>query len=116
LDQCRACIELKKSGLTKHIGVANYNGMRIQEILDAGLEIPEANQIEFHPLCAQVELTGLMRNHSIAPIAYSPLAPLSTWRVEEGQGARYLLKLSRKVNPLSRQYPQNWGWQRQRYC
>ena len=69
LEQWRACIELKKLGLTKHIGVANYNSARIQEILDADLDIPEANQIEFHPLCAQVELTQFMAKHSIAPIA-----------------------------------------------
>lgn len=93
LEQWRACIELKKLGLTRHIGVANYNAMRIQEILDAGLDTPEANQIEFHPLCAQVELTQFMGKHSIAPIAYSSLAPLSTWRVEEGQGGEVLAEI-----------------------
>ncbi len=96
LEQWRACIDLKKSGLTKHIGVANYNAMRIQEILDAGLDIPEANQIEFHPLCAQVELTEFMKKHSIAPIAYSSLAPLSTWRVEEGQGGEVLAEIKQE--------------------
>lgn len=96
LDQWRACIELKKLGLTKHIGVANYNGTRIKEIMDAGLDIPEANQIEFHPLCAQVELTQFMRKHSIAPIAYSSLAPLSTWRVEEGQGGEVLAEIKKE--------------------
>jgi len=96
LEQWRACIELKNLGLTKHIGVANYNAIRIQEILDAGLDIPEANQIEFHPLCAQVELTGFMKKHSIAPVAYSSLAPLSTWRVEEGQGGEVLAELKQE--------------------
>ena len=96
LDQWRACIELKKLGLTKHIGVANYNSTRIQEIIDAGLDTPEANQIEFHPICAQVELTQFMRKHSIAPIAYSSLAPLSTWRVEEGQGGEVLAEIKKE--------------------
>jgi len=100
LEQWRACIELKKLGLTKHIGVANYNSMRIQEILDADLDIPEANQIEFHPLCAQVELTRFMARHSIAPIAYSSLAPLSTWRVEEGQGGDVLAEIKQEAQTV----------------
>lgn len=100
LEQWAACIELKKLGLTKHIGVANYNSMRIQEILDAGLDAPEANQIEFHPLCTQVELTQFMVKHSIAPIAYSSLAPLSTWRVDEGQGGEVLAEIKQEAQTI----------------
>ena len=90
LEQWRACVELKKQGLTRHIGVANYNRTRIQEMLDAGLSAPEANQIEFHPLCSQPELSEFMRAQNIEPVAYSSLAPLSTWRTEEGQGGEVL--------------------------
>ena len=86
LEQWNAFVELKKSGLTKHIGVSNYNEERLKEILDADLSKPEANQVEFHPICAQIDLTRYMKENSIAPIAYSSLAPLSTWRAEEGQG------------------------------
>lgn len=90
LEQWRALMELKKMGLTKHIGVSNYDEDRFKEILHAGLEMPEANQIEFHPLCAQIELSKYMKENSIEPIAYSSLAPLSTWRIEEGQGGEVL--------------------------
>jgi 2,5-diketo-D-gluconate reductase A len=90
LDQWRALVELKKQGLARHIGVSNYDEERINEILTAGLPKPEANQVEFHPLCAQVELTQYMEAQSIAPIAYSSLAPLSTWRMAEGQGGEVL--------------------------
>lgn len=97
LEQWRACMQLKQLGLAKHIGVANYNAVRIQEILDAGMPAPEANQIEFHPICAQVELSEFMRKQDIAPIAYSSLAPLSTWRVEEGQGGEVLADIKREA-------------------
>jgi len=90
LEQWNALAELKKLGLTRHVGVSNYNEARLQEIVDAGLPTPEANQVEFHPLCAQIELTRYMKAHAIAPIAYSSLAPLSTWRMEEGQGGDVL--------------------------
>jgi 2,5-diketo-D-gluconate reductase A len=96
LEQWDALIDLKKSGLAKHIGVANYNAERIKEILDAGLAKPEANQVEFHPLCAQIDLTRYMKENSIAPIAYSSLAPLSTWRAEKGQGGEVLAEIKKE--------------------
>lgn len=101
LEQWNALVELKKSGLTKHIGVANYNEERIKEILDAGLAKPEANQVEFHPLCAQIDLTRYMKENSIAPIAYSMLAPLSTWRVEEGQGGEVLAEMKKECQSVT---------------
>jgi len=73
--------------------VSNYNEERLKEILDADLVKPEANQVEFHPICAQIDLTRYMKENSIVPIAYSSLAPLSTWRVEEGQGGEVLAEI-----------------------
>ena len=96
LEQWSALMDLKKSGLTRHIGVANYDEVRLQEISDAGLAKPEANQVEFHPLCAQIDLTRYMKENSIAPIAYSLLAPLSTWRAEEGQGGEVLAEIKKE--------------------
>lgn len=103
LEQWSALIELKKSGLTKHIGVSNYNEERIKEIADAGLAKPEANQVEFHPICAQVDLTRYMMAHSIAPIAYSSLAPLSTWRTEEGQGGEVLVEIKKECQVITKE-------------
>ena len=93
LEQWSACVELRRAGLTRHIGVSNYNEERLQEIVDAGLTTPEANQVEFHPMCARIDLTRYMKEHSIAPIAYSSVAPLSTWRAEEGQGGEVLAEI-----------------------
>ena len=126
LEQWNALIELKKTGLVKHIGVANYNIERIKEIAVAGLSKPEANQIEFHPICAQIELTKYMKENFISPIAYSSLAPLSTWRAEEGQGGDVLSELkkesqsiikeiSTKLNVSEAQLLLRWGLQHG-YC
>ena len=93
LEQWSALIDLKKSGLARHIGVSNYNEESLKEISEADLAIPEANQVEFHPICTQVDLTRYMQANSIAPIAYSSLAPLSTWRVEDGQGGEVLAEI-----------------------
>ncbi|WKN44835.1 aldo/keto reductase [Tunicatimonas pelagia] len=90
LEQWKALVELKKLGLTKHIGVSNYDETRIHELLSAGLPKPEANQIEFHPINTQPGLSKFMSEHSMAPIAYSSLAPLANWRMAEGQGGEVL--------------------------
>lgn len=95
LEQWRALVELKKLGFTRHIGVSNYNEETIKEIFATGMAIPEANQIEFHPLCTRIDLNRYMKENSIAPIAYSPLAPLSSWRVEEGQGGEVLAEVKK---------------------
>ncbi len=100
LEQWSALVELKKSGLTGHIGVSNYDEARIKEILDAGLARPEANQVECHPLCARIDLTRYMKEHGIAPIAYSSLAPLATWRTAEGQGGDVLAGKKEESRPV----------------
>jgi 2,5-diketo-D-gluconate reductase A len=103
LEQWKALVELRKLGLTKHIGVSNYNEEKIKEILDKGLEKPQANQIEFHPICAQVELTKYMKENTICPIAYSPLAPISTWRDKEGQGGEVLAELKKECQLVTKE-------------
>jgi 2,5-diketo-D-gluconate reductase A len=45
LEQWKVLVELKKLWLVKHIGVSNYNEQRFEEIEDAGLPIPEVNQL-----------------------------------------------------------------------
>jgi 2,5-diketo-D-gluconate reductase A len=86
IDQYKALVELKKLGLAKHIGVSNYDERHLKEIEEAGLPTPEANQLEFHPICAQKKMNPIMEAKNISPVAYSSLATLSSWRTKEGQG------------------------------
>ncbi len=109
LEQWEALIELKKMGLTKHIGVSNYNIEALNEIFDADLTKPEANQIEFHPLCNRTELTQFMIDNAINPIAYSSLAPLSTWRTEEGQGGNVLFEVKKDCQSVTREISKRLG-------
>jgi 2,5-diketo-D-gluconate reductase A len=85
LEQWRALVELKQRGVTKAIGVSNFNEMHIEEIKTANLPIPEANQIELHPWSQKPELVSYLKTNSISIIAYSSLVPLSSWRVAKGQ-------------------------------
>jgi alcohol dehydrogenase (NADP+) len=64
---------LKKSGLTKHIGVSNFNQAKLQEIIGVGGQQPEMNQIELHPFLPQDGLVNFCQNQKILVTAYSPL-------------------------------------------
>ena len=83
LAQWRAMLALRDRGLAKHVGVSNYGLPHLQAIADAGLEMPVANQLELHPLHQQRELLAYMASNGVTPIAYSSLAPLTTWRVKD---------------------------------
>lgn len=87
LAQWRALLQLKRTGKARSIGVSNFGQKHLEEIKAAGLPMPEANQIELHPWSQKRTLLGYMRESRIAPIAYSSLAPLSTWRSEAGQNS-----------------------------
>jgi len=45
-----ALIELKRRGLTKSIGVSNYNVQHIKALVDHKRELPAVNQFEMHPM------------------------------------------------------------------
>ena len=85
LEQWRALLDLQASGKARAIGVSNFNESHLDEIAAAGLPMPDANQIELHPWSQKPDLLACMTKYQIAPIAYSSLVPLSTWRTEPGQ-------------------------------
>ena len=69
-----ALCELQKQGLTRNIGVSNFN---IANIIEAKkyADVPIAvNQVEFHPFIKQNTLQNFLNNHHILLEAYSPLA------------------------------------------
>ncbi|MDN3203589.1 aldo/keto reductase [Algoriphagus sediminis] len=69
----QAMQEVKKEGLTKHIGVSNFNQKKLKEIFDADGQKPEMNQIEMHPFLPQKELVNFCKSNGILMTAYSPL-------------------------------------------
>ena len=85
LEQWNALLELQASGKARAIGVSNFNESHLEEIKAVGLPMPDANQIELHPWSQKPGLVSYMAQNHVAPIAYSSLVPLSTWRTEESQ-------------------------------
>lgn len=69
-----ALCELQKQGLTRHIGVSNFN---IAQLIEAQkfADVPiTVNQVEFHPFIKQDTLQTFLNNRHILLEAYSPLA------------------------------------------
>ncbi len=120
VNQYRALLDLQKEGLVRAVGVSNWNEKHIEELRAAGLPLPAVNQIEIHPLCTQHKLIAYLNANNIVPVAYSSLAPLSTWRVEEGQASAktatdeepgLLPKLSKKYGKSEAQILLRWAVQ-----
>ena len=76
LSTWSAMLVLFNLGITRSIGVSNYNITHLQEIIDAGLPLPSVNQVSFNPYNYRSGRTDLLtfcqKNH-IQLVAYSPL-------------------------------------------
>ncbi|KRN99384.1 aldo/keto reductase [Companilactobacillus kimchiensis] len=73
LDTWRALETIYKSGKARAIGVSNFNIERLQDILKHGSIKPAVNQMEFHPLCQEVDIKNFCDEHDIYLEAWSPL-------------------------------------------
>ncbi|CAH1783108.1 unnamed protein product [Owenia fusiformis] len=77
-----SCVDL---GLTKYIGLSNYNSKQIQRILDTCRIKPVNLQIEVHPYLSNSKLVAFCKSHDITVMAYSPLGGFK-WRNGETEG------------------------------
>jgi len=73
LETWEAMIDLKKKGLTRHIGVSNFNIPKLKHLTADSSQKPEMNQIEMHPFLAQTDMVEFSRSSGIPLTAYSPL-------------------------------------------
>ena len=72
-DTWRAFEAMKKEGLTKSIGVSNYQLIHLQYLATQATEMPVVDQIELHPLLTQKPLLKFNSDHQIVTQAWSPL-------------------------------------------
>lgn len=76
-DTWSAMEETVKAGLTKHIGVCNYNSGLLQDLMNYAEIKPFALQIESHPYLTQERLIKLAKGYGLNVTAFSPLGALS---------------------------------------
>lgn len=65
--------EMVNLGLTKSIGISNFNKRQVQRILDNSVIKPACLQIELHIYFQQNELVEFCKQNNIVVTAYSPL-------------------------------------------
>jgi 2,5-diketo-D-gluconate reductase B len=69
-----ALVKVKRAGLTRHIGVANFTVALIEEAIRLAEEPLVTNQIEVHPFIDQTKVIAAYRRHGLSVTAYCPLA------------------------------------------
>ncbi|MFZ0385957.1 MAG: aldo/keto reductase [Solirubrobacteraceae bacterium] len=74
VETWQALVSLRDAGLTRSIGVSNFNIDHLQRAIDATGVVPSVNQIELHPLLQQSELRAFHAEHAILTEAWSPIA------------------------------------------
>jgi 2,5-diketo-D-gluconate reductase B len=73
-ESIAALCKVKRAGLAKHIGVANFNIAMIEEANRVASEPLACLQIEVHPYLDQTNVIAAARKHGMAVVAYCPLA------------------------------------------
>ncbi|GAA5859392.1 hypothetical protein JCM8547_002013 [Rhodosporidiobolus lusitaniae] len=106
LEAWKALIEKRDEGKLGAIGVSNFSEKHLQEIKDAGLELPDVNQIELHPFLQQKPIVEYCKKEGIVVEAYCPIL----------RGQRFdhevLVKLSEKYSVDPARILLRWSLQR----
>ena len=70
----RSMLSCRDKGLCRAVGGSNFGAAQLQGLKDAGLELPEVNQIEYHMWLPQKETAAYCRDNDIRLQGYCPLA------------------------------------------
>lgn len=76
-EQIGLLCDVKKRGLTRHVGVSNFSAEQLSEAVAAADEPLVTNQIPYHPWIDQAALLAACRAHGMAVTAYSPIGKAS---------------------------------------
>jgi len=99
---------LVEQGLTKSIGVSNFNVQLLLDLLTYAKIKPVCNQVELHPLNQQDGLLAFHKLKGIVSVAYSPIAR-PTPEKPNLLVHPYLVSLAEKYKKSAAQIILNWG-------
>ena len=108
--------KLVAKGLTRAIGVSNFNTLLLADMLTYAKIPPAVNQICIYPCHAQQKHIDFIVDHGIVPVAYSPLGrigssfgPVTSVNLLDDPLIRHLAK---KYNRTAGQVLLSWGLSR----
>lgn len=109
----QAMEKMKELGLTKHIGVSNFNIPKLKKLVEEANTKPEVNQVELHPYLQQTELVGFCQQNEILLTAYSPLGSRHLVQSEAGlTREKLIVEIAEKHACTPAQVLLAWGMQR----
>lgn len=107
----QAMEKLVEKGLVKSIGVANFTGPMIIDLLTYAKIKPAMNQIELHPYNAQTALVKYCQEQGVAVTAYSPLGRMGAVNIagmKLGE-EKIITDLASKYHKSATQILLNWA-------
>jgi aldehyde reductase len=116
LDTWKGMEECVAAGLTKTIGVSNFNSQQIKRLLSVAKILPACNQVESHPYLVQSDLIKFCRENEITVVAYSPLGSPDRPNAKIGDPCLIedplIVQIARKYNKSPAQVLIKWQVQR----
>lgn len=98
-------LEMRNQGLIRSVGVSNFGIGQLEGIRQAGLEMPEVNQIEIHPWRQLPEVVEYHKKHSIATMCMAPLARCQMF------GQSGLASIAREIGRTEAEVAIRWSLQ-----
>lgn len=101
-----ALLELQKQGSLLTLGVSNFGVQHLEAIKATGRALPQVNQIELHPWCANEDIVKYCNENNIAIVGYSPLA--------KGQklNDKHIIEIAKQHNKSAAQILIRWSLQK----
>ena len=119
LQETWAAMEtLVDTGLTRHIGVCNYNIALMRDLLNYARISPAILQVESHPYLTQEKLMRFCREQDVPVTAFSPLGALSYLELDMAMADDSVLtqsvveEIAARLNRTPAQIILRWGVQR----
>jgi 2,5-diketo-D-gluconate reductase A len=102
----RALVDLREDGLTRSIGVSNFEPEHLRRIIDDSSVVPAVNQVEVHPFFDNTAVRSADAEHGIATEAWAPIAK---GRVNDDET---IGEIARRVDRTPAQVTLRWHLQR----
>lgn len=100
-------------GLTRHIGVSNFNTPKLKKLMASAKVKPEVNQIELHPYFQQNDLVQFCQHNNILVTAFSPLGSRRLINDEDSIARNpTILRIAEKHSCLPTEVILAWGMMR----